>query len=50
MKLIESLQGVSVRSLAGLVIVTIIVVAAAPKLIDIAMGVLGVVGHALGAK
>ena len=50
MKIIESLQGVTLKSLAGLVLVTIVVVAAAPKLISMVCDVLGVVAHGLGAK
>jgi hypothetical protein len=50
MKIIEQFQGVTFRSLAGLAIVTIIVVAAAPKLIHIGVAVLGIVADALGGK
>lgn len=50
MKILESFQGVTLKSLLGLALVTIVVVAAAPKLIHVFTSVLGVVGDALGGK
>ena len=50
MQIVEQLKGANVKSIMGLVLVTIVVVAAAPKLLGMVMGFLGVIGHALGTS